>query len=84
MARLDKNFTTETVSDLLEKVTEVENVTLGSADDTQALIYANMEQYRQKIQELNNVAANSANQLLGYLNKMSLAKPADFQHLFSR
>jgi len=57
---------------------------LGTADETQALIYANMEQYRQKVNEIGTSTTNSITSLLAFLKKIDISKPPEFHHLFSR
>jgi hypothetical protein len=47
------------------------------------MIYANMEQFRQKITDINNTSAQNINSTKQFLCQMTLAKPSEFQCAFS-
>lgn len=82
--RLEKQFTTDTIDCFLESIDKIDRITLGTAQETQSMIYASMEQFRQKISEINTSSAQNINNLKQFLNQMTLAKPEEFRYAFDR
>lgn len=62
----------------------LDKLTLGTADGTKIMIYAHMEQYRQKINEISVSSLQAITAMKKYLSQMTLAKPREFKRFFDR
>lgn len=81
---IEAHFNSEKISNLIKMMKDFQNITLGSINDTQSIMYASLAIFKEKISETQKNCHNQLESLKEAFNFVTYAKPKEFVCKFSR